>query len=250
MKKVLCSISGVFAAVAMLVAMSACSSSDAERIVEEILPTTMARVIHLSPDAPEVDIDFELIEVQQSIVGLNYGEASAYTEISSGIAKVIVKDTNGQEVVTVDNPVFASDIDNTVYAVNLLANIEVIQSEDDRSTDPAKAKVRFVHASPDAPAVDVKTGSAAGAPVFANAAFKDISDYVLVDPGDYTFVVTQAGDNVNAVVTFAPATLEADKIYTVIAIGTLEDTDLFDFGVRVFDDTGSGNAFVDLTVAP
>ena len=210
----------------------------------------MARVIHLSPDAPEVDIDFELIEVEQTVVGLSYGEASAYTEISSGITKVIIKDKNSLEVAIVDNPVFAIDIDNTVYAVNLWANIEVIQSEDDRSTDPAKAKVRFVHASPDAPAVDVRTVSPAGAPVFANAAFKDISDYVLVDPGDYTFVVTQAGDNVNAVVTFDPAALEVSKIYTVIAIGTLDDTDAFGFGVRVFDDTGSGNAFVDLTVTP
>jgi hypothetical protein len=130
-----------------------------------------------------------------------------------------------------------------------VSTIEVIQSEDDRSTDPAKAKFRFVHASPDAPAVDVRTDSPAGAPVFANAAFKDITDYVLVDPGAYTFVVTQAGDNINAVVTFDPATLEAGKVYTVIAIGTLNDTDAFDFGVRVFDDTGSGDAFVDLTVA-
>ena len=237
-------------ALGLLIAMSACTSSDAEKIVEEILPTTMARVIHLSPDAPEVDIDFELIEVEQTIVGLGYGEASAYTEISSGITKVVIKDANGQEVTTVDDPVFAIDIDNTVYAVNLLANIEVIQSEDDRSNDPDKAKVRFVHASPDAPAVDVRTGSPAGAPVFANAAFKDISDYVLVDPGDYTFVVTQAGNDVDAVVTFDPVALEANKIYTVIAIGTLDDTDAYDFGVRVFDDTGSGNAFTDLVVAP
>ena len=235
----------------MLVAISACSSSDAERIAEEILPTTMARAIHLSPDAPEVDVYFELIEVEQTVVGLNYGEASSYTEVSSGITKVIFKlASNGQEAASLNDPAFAIDIDNTVYAVGLAASLEIIQSEDDRSTDPAKAKVRFVHASPDAPAVDVKIGDPAGTAVFANQSFKGVTDYALVDPGDYTFVVTQAGNNVDAVVTFEPVTLEVNTIYTVVARGTLEDTDDFDFGVRVFIDNGAGDTFVDLTVAP
>jgi hypothetical protein len=51
---------------------------------------------------------------------------------------LIAIDTNGQIVVTVDHPVLAIDIDNAVYAVNLVADIEVIKSEDVRSTDPAK----------------------------------------------------------------------------------------------------------------
>ena len=53
----------------------------------------------------------------------------------------------------------------------------------------------------------------------------------------------------NAVVTFDPATLEAGKVFTFIAMGTLDDTDAFDFGVMRIDDTGSGDALVDLTVA-
>ena len=53
----------------------------------------------------------------------------------------------------------------------------------------------------------------------------------------------------NAAVTFDPATLEAGKAYAFIAIGTLDDTDAFDFGVMRIDDTGSGDALVDLTVA-
>jgi hypothetical protein len=47
--------------------------------------------------------------------------------------------------------------------------------------------------------------------------------------------VTQSGDNINAVVTFNPATLEAGKVHTVIARGTPDDTDAFDSGVRLFD---------------
>lgn len=107
----------------MVVAMSACSSCGAEKIVEEILPTTMAGVIHLSSDAPELDIDFELIEVEQTIFGLSHSEDSAYTKISSGIDRETIKDTNVQKVATVDNFVLVIDIDNTVYTENLLANM-------------------------------------------------------------------------------------------------------------------------------
>jgi hypothetical protein len=49
------------------------------------------------------------------------------------------------------------------------------------------------------------------------------------------------------VVTFAPVTLDAGTIYTVVALGTLDDTDDIDFGVPVFVDSGNGDAFVDFT---
>ena len=240
----------MLAAFLLLIVLAACSSSDAEKIVEEVLPSTMVRAIHLSPDAPEVDVEYELIEVEATIAGLAYKEASPYTEVSSGTAKVTFKlSSNGQEVGSIEAPEFASDIDNTVYAVNLAANIEFLQSEDDRLRDDDNAKVRFVHAVHDAPSVDVKTDAPDGTAVFSSVAFKDITDYNSVAPGDYTFVVTQAGDTENAVVTFEPATLEAGTIYTVVALGTLDDGDAYAFGVRVYVDSGDGNTFVDLTIA-
>jgi len=233
----------------MLGVLAACSSDDAENIVEEILPDTKVRAIHLSPDAPEVDIDYELVEVQETIVGLAYKEASPYTEVSTGTVKVTFKASDGEVLGSIEDPVFASDIDNTVYAVNLAANLEFIQSEDDRTGDADNATVRFVHAAPDAPQVDVKTDAADGSAVFSGAAFKDITDYTTVPPGDYVFVVTAAGDTENAVVTFESVTLDAGGQYTIVALGTLDADDDYDFGVRVFIDSGNGDSFVDLTIA-
>lgn len=231
--------------------LSACSSSDAEKIVEDVLPTTMVRAIHLSPDAPEVDIDYVVIETQDSVVGLGYKEASPYTEVSTGVTKVVLKrGSDGEELGSIDQPLFASDVDNTVYAVNIAANLEFIQSEDDRLRDDDNAKVRLVHAAPDAPAVDVKTNTPDGTAVFSGATFKDVTEYTAVPPGAYTFVITPAGDTENAVVTFEPATLDAGTIYTVVALGTLDEEDAYDFGVRVFVDSGVGNTFVDLVIAP
>ena len=115
--------------------------------------------------------------------------------------------------------------------------------------DADNATVRFVHAIPDAPAVDIKTDTPDGPAVFSGAAFKDITDYKVVPPGAYTFVVTAAGDTESAVVTFQEATLDAGGIYTIVALGTLDGDDDYEFGVRVFVDSGEGDSFVDLTVA-
>ena len=38
-------------------------------------------------------------------------------------------------------------------------------------------------------------------------------------------------------------------IYTIVALGTLDGDDEYEFGARVFVDSGDGDSFVDLTVA-
>ena len=120
---------------------------------------------------------------------------------------------------------------------------------DDRTGDADNASVRFVHAAPDAPQVDVKTDAADGSAVFSGVAFKGITDYTTVPPDDCVFVVTVAGDTESAVVTFESVTIDAGGKYTIVALGTLDADDGYDFGVRVFIDSGDGNRFVDLTVA-
>jgi len=93
--------------------------------------------------------------------------------------------------------------------------------------------------------VDVKVGSAAGTPVFADVEFREITDYVEVDPGTYTFVITAAGGD-TAVVSFDQQELLDGEVLTVVALGTLDDTDAVPFTVRVFVDTGDGSASLDL----
>lgn len=54
----------------------------------------------------------------------------------------------------------------------------------------AKARVRVIHASPDAPAVDVWVN---GAPAFKNAPFKGITPYAELAGGNYDVQVVPAG---------------------------------------------------------
>ncbi|MBU0984572.1 MAG: DUF4397 domain-containing protein, partial [candidate division Zixibacteria bacterium] len=109
---------------------------------------------------------------------------------------------------------------NTVYsvfAVDSLSKITVLVTQDDLTPPAAgKAHVRFIHLSPDAPAVDVAL--AGGAAVFPNVAFTQYTAFTPLDAGTYNLEVRLAGQS--AVVLPLPGiTLENGKIYTVFAKG-------------------------------
>jgi hypothetical protein len=78
------------------------------------------------------------------------------------------------------------------------------------------ARVRVVHASPDAPAVDVYLNDAKA---ISNLAYKASSDFAAVPANSYAVKVTAAGGT-DAVIS-ATLPLEAGKSYTVVAVGQL-----------------------------
>ena len=133
-------------------------------------------------------------------------------------------------------------------AVNNLASIEPIVVSDNRSIIANKAKIRFIHASPDAPAVDIKLNNGNGPALFSNTSFKDATSFLSVDEGTYNIAVTPAGSN-QEVVILGNVALENRKLYTVVANGTLNEADNYPFQVRVFVDNQNGTAYADLESA-
>jgi len=100
-----------------------------------------------------------------------------------------------------------------------VSSIEPLVLEDDL-TAPAtgKAHVRFVHLSPDAPAVDVAV--TAGPVVFSNVAFRGYQGFTPLNAGTYNLEVRVAG-TATVALPLPGITLEAGKIYTVFARGFL-----------------------------
>lgn len=241
-----------FKFVLMLIALSfaafsvGCESDDNSTPTNPSVANSKIRVIHTSYDAPAVDVRVDGVV---AIPGLSYGQSSGYAEVASGTRNVKVSPAGSASPVVIEADLtVAENKEYTVYAVNSLASIEAIVSEDLRTPNSSKAKVRFVHASPDAPAVDIKLNSGSGPAVFSNASFKDITSYVEVDAASYTFVATPTGSTTEVVV-FDPIQVENGKVYTVIARGTLDNTDNVPFEVRVFIDNDAGTGFADLTAA-
>ena len=80
-----------------------------------------------------------------------------------------------------------------------------------------ETKIRVLHASPDAPAVDVYVD---GAKALTAVPFGTISDYLVVPAGAHRLQVFATGTTTGAVIDASP-TFEADKAYTVAATNAL-----------------------------
>jgi hypothetical protein len=194
-----------------------------------MLPTASAqqgnarvRVLHASPDAPAVDV---FVDGSKAISNLAFNAATDYVSLTAGAHNVKVFPTSANGTGT---PVIAADLtlaagkDYTVAALGKLANIEPLVLEDNNAAPASgKAKLRFVHASPDAPAVDI-FAQGAGV-VVPNAAFKQASGYLELAAATYNLEVRAAGTTTVAL-NLPNITLEAGKTYTAFATGLLQGT--------------------------
>lgn len=203
------------------------------------------RVLHMSYDAPAVDV---YVDGTKVIDGLEYGMGSAYAELEAGSRAIKVTAKGQTDALIESTQTLETGKSYTVVAYEQAASIKPLVLGYDRAEDSTKARIRVIHAA-EAPAVDIKVGKGDSQPVFGNIEKGKATEYAAVDAGDYEFVITAAGDT-NEVVKFEKVALEGGKVYTVVARGTLDGNDNFDFTVRVFVDNGEGKAFVDLKAAP
>ena len=181
---------------------------------------SFVRVIHAVPDAPNVDIyaDDELI-----VRNLAYGNYTDYMPIPEGRYRISLYVTG-----TTNSPVLSNMLNVNrndalkVAAVGTLDTIAFIAIPDNNShMERNKAMVRFLHLSPNAPAVDITLPD--GTVIFNNVSFKHITDYKAVSPMDYTLQVRVAGTD-NVVLTVPNINLDEDEFYTVYAIGLAGDS--------------------------
>ena len=181
------------------------------------------RVVHASPDAPAVDVYADDSKV---LTNVPYKGSSDYLSVPAGAHNFKVFATGANPAS--DAPVIDADAtldagnDYTVAAIGFVAEIKPLVLVDD-NTAPAsgKAHVSVVHASPDAPAVDIAVKG--GAVLVPNLAFGGDAGPLPVDAGTYDLEVRAAGTTTVAL-PIDDVQLAAGKIYTVFAVGLLNGT--------------------------
>lgn len=173
------------------------------------------RVVHASPDAPAVDV---WVNGAPAFTNAPFKGITPYAELDGGNYDVQVVPAGATSPVVIKGTLgFGAGKDYTVIAVGKLANIAPLVLEDNNAI-PAdgKAHVRFIHASPDAPAVDI---AVKGGPVlFKNVAFKGVGEYLPVAAGTYDLQVRLAGTDTVAL-SVPGVKLDNKTVYTVFAMG-------------------------------
>ncbi len=197
--------------------------------------------VHASPDAPAVDI---YVGQNRRVKNLGYPDHSSYRSVRSGTQTVKVN-VAGTATSVIDAPVpFEPRTAYTIFAVDRVANIAPLVLTDDLTRPAAgKAHVRFVHLSPDAPAVDVALANG-GAVVFGNQSFQQATAFTPLAAGTYDLEVRLAGTR-TVVLPLPGVTLKAGRIYTVFAKGFVSGTGAQALGAEIIvnsDEIGKGVA--------
>jgi hypothetical protein len=193
--------------------LTACSDDDDNNPVSST-PNSSVMVVHASPNAPAVDL---LVDNSPALSGLAFPNNTGYVPLPSGQRNVKVNAANSTTTVINENLNLDPNKNYTVFAVDSLSKIDVVVLEDNLAAPAAgKAHVRFVHLSPNAPAVDV---AVTGGPVlFPNVSFKGSIDFTPVDAGTYNLEVRLYNSS-TVVLPLPNITLQDGKIYTVFAKG-------------------------------
>ena len=178
----------------------------------------MLRVVHASPDAPPVDV---IVDDNKVFTDVSFKEITPYVPLDAGAHNVRVVRAGTDEPAVLQATVnLQPESFNTVAAVGRLENIRAVPLVD-RNCLPAsnRAAVRVVHASPNAPAVDVAVAD--GPVLFNNVAFPNATDYRTVEAGAVNLPVRQAGTQ-TTVLDVPEVTLEGSTVYTVYAVGLVD----------------------------
>ena len=176
--------------------------------------SSLVRVFHAAPQAPNVDV---YVNDQMVFSNLAFGDFTRYVYLDEGEYNVSVY-LAGQK----DRPVINQMVDVssqqifTIAATGNLDNLGLLVIPDKVSKLPSQnySSVRVIHLSPNAPGVDILVD---GDTLFEDISFGEGTDYVDLNPGTYNVNVVLNTDK--SVVLPLKVTLNPDKIYTIYIIG-------------------------------
>lgn len=219
-----------------LVAISITSISSCKDDDEDATPTPAATVgtakvniVHASPDAPGVDLLLNGTKLNPAPV--LYLDKTGYLTVNEGTQNVKVNVAGTTNSVINANIPFTKNMNYSIFAVDSVSKISALLTTDDLTAPAAgKAHIRFIHLSPNAPAVDVAVTG--GAVVFDDYDFKEVSDFTPLNAGTYDLEVRVAGTSTVAL-PLPGIALTAGKIYTVFAKGFLGGTGAQALGAEI-----------------
>lgn len=207
---------GVFCFLAL--GLTSCNKDDDTDVVEPA-DISYVSLYHFSPNAPAIDIFFDNRRVNYN--PLRYSNFTSYLNFYSGERNMRVRPANASNVIIDTTLTLMQGQAYSLIYVNPLTSIRALLVKDSLVALAAgQAAVRFIHLSPDAPAVDVIrfAENETARPLFGNQAYLQASPFVLVESGVQSFEINTAG-GVAPVLSVPDVNLLSGGVYTIIARG-------------------------------
>ncbi|ASS76427.1 hypothetical protein CIG75_16660 [Tumebacillus algifaecis] len=180
-------------------------------------PVAKARVrfFHASPDTPGVDIVVDGKKVAEDV---DFEGISNYFPLTPGRHRVQVFPYGKQVGALIDTTFNAKP--NQSYSIviaDYFKNVRPIIIEDEpKKTKPGFARVKFVHLSPNTPAVDV--GLVSGKVLIGHLTYKEKSPYLQVAPGRRDLELRLAGKK-DVVLRLPKMRFDPNITYTIYIVG-------------------------------
>jgi hypothetical protein len=181
------------------------------------------RVIHNVAKGKEID---GYLDGNKVLGNFPYKRISDYLEVNSGMRQLDIKLAGTDKEIISGSVKLEPGRSYTLMANGHFADVDTVIKPllliDDITCPPSgKAKVRFVHAANEAPAVDIYAGLNK---IFSNVSFGHVGspEFLTVDAGELSVTVTPAGSS-KTVLGPIKYKLSNGGVYTVIASGIIGD---------------------------
>lgn len=185
--------------------------------------TAYLKIAHLIPQAAPLDLWLNDHLLTDSV---NFPRITPRIRLADGVHRISASRTG------VVPPQFLVDVLRelpaggfyTVVVAGMASSVIAVLLADDPVPDPQWAKVRFVHASPNCPAVDLQVGDGAATVWYANRTYPHDTDYLRITPGWQPLRVGFA-DADTAFFVIPGYEFAANMNYSVYLAGLLGDVD-------------------------
>lgn len=221
------------------VLLAACGTADAADPLSPTGPTGRVRFVNVITDTTRgrvnailenVPFGVNLTYTQSTPITLAAPNTANYSPIYVGNRTLVLKRTADTNTVVASIPfTVAANQDQTIYATGGAAASAITNfiTTDDNTLSATQARVRVVHLSPTAGAVDIFVTApgadlAAATPTLANVAVRTASAYLAVNAGSYQVRVVPAGTAPAAragavAINVASLALAANTVRTIVA---------------------------------
>lgn len=187
-----------------------------ENWAEDVTTPARLRLVHALAGVGPVNLAVDGAVIFTNIA---YAAATPYVSLAAGQHTLTITLVGATRPLLNQGVTLAGEADHTALAAGATGALSLTLLEDDNAR-PAegKARLRVVHAAPNAPAVDVANGE--DMPFLFGLAAGDASAYAPLDAGLYDLRLQLAGFK-TALATLPPTALADGRVYTLFLIGQM-----------------------------